>query len=68
MSMPKGYKVTNKPKTTVASTRLNDGEASMLQEVADAKGVSKSDVLSMGIELQYYTLLKKRRKAEKCNV
>lgn len=52
MGIHKGTKLTDNPKNKTIKVRLDDRTYEMLEEVSKENGISKSDVIRKGIELQ----------------
>ena len=53
MGIKKGTKLTNNPKNTTIKIRLDDSISKKLEEISGVKGITKSDVVRNGIEMQY---------------
>lgn len=59
MGIHKGTKLKQNPKNSTFQVRLDEEMAKKLETVSKETRISKSDVVRMGIELQYDALKKK---------
>lgn len=53
MGIHKGTKLTNNPKNKEIKVRIDENTSEKLDFLAKKKSVTKSDIVRMGIEIQY---------------
>lgn len=54
----KGTKLTDKPKNTMLRVRIDDETVNKLDFISNAKNISKSEIVRIGIDEQYKKIKK----------
>lgn len=59
MGLDKGHRLTDTPKDVVIRARVDRGTVEKLDALTEETGLSRSDVIRRGIDIQYETHIKK---------